>query len=189
MPVDPDTSDIGCLYLAKTLFKMTNFTPIHSYRTKRPINPGWVARMNRVMLMFAFPICTAAAPPSPEPYCKQLPFDEENPPGLVGDYEIIGKEAVTGRAYTGALEITVDKDTYVLSRTVEGRILKGAAWVESCSPDRFQVLRARYDSMPEVIDLSCYLRFDGDNYTRASCTTLEGEGLEAWYQSHEAFAP
>jgi hypothetical protein len=111
------------------------------------------------------------------------------PPGLIGKYEIVGKDSETGRTYSGALEIAVVNGTFALTRTVQGRTLKGEAWTESCSPDKFQVLRARYESKPKAIDLSCYLRFDGDNFTRASCTTFDGRGLEAWYQSHGIVAP
>ena len=144
--------------------------------------------MRRLLPLLLLPACVAAAPPAPEPYCKRVPFDEQVPAGIIGTYEIVGKEAVTGQPYSGALKIAVVKNKYTLVRTVRGRTLKGEAWVESCSPDRFQVLRARYRSKPKVTELSCYLRFDGDNYTRASCTTFEGGGLEAWYQSHEIFA-
>lgn len=144
--------------------------------------------MKRLLILLLLPACTAGAPPAREPYCKRLPFDEEVPPGLIGKYELLGKEAGTGLTYSGALEIAVVNGTYALTRTVKGQTLKGEAWAESCSPDKFQVLRARYDSKPKPFELSCYLRFDGDNFTRASCTTFEGGGLEAWYQSHEIFA-
>ena len=138
--------------------------------------------------MILLPACTVAAAPAAEPYCKRLPFDEEVPPGLIGKYEILGKDAESGKTYSGALEIVVAKGTYVLTRTVQGQTLKGEAWAEICSPDKFQVLRARYESKPKPIDLSCYLRFDGDNFTRASCTSFDGRGLEAWYQSHDIYA-
>lgn len=131
-----------------------------------------------IALLLAWPLCAAA-----EPFCKRLPFDEDVPPGLVGKYDIIGKEADTGATYSGALRITPGEKAYALSREVGGRTSKGEAWAESCSPDRFLVLRARYEAQARPIELSCYLRLDGDNYTRASCTTFDGRGLEAWYQS------
>lgn len=145
--------------------------------------------MRRLLLLLALPACASAGPLAPEPYCKRLPFDEEVPPGVVGKYEIVGKDARTGKSYAGTLEIARGKDGYVLRRIVQEEELGGEAWAESCSPDEFQVFRARYDAKPKPIELSCYLRFDGDNFTRASCTTLEEGGLEAWYQSHDVFAP
>lgn len=140
--------------------------------------------MKRLLPLLLVPACVDAAP-TPEPFCKRLPFDEESPPGLAGTYDIVGKESgAAGQAYSGVLEIVAGKDEYVLTRTIAGTALRGAAWVESCSPDRFEVLHARYDAKPKPLELSCYLRFDGDNYTRASCTTFEAGGFEAWYQRH-----
>lgn len=142
--------------------------------------------MKRLLLLLLLPACAcaAAATPDSEPYCKPLPFDEEVPPGLIGKYEIVGKDEATGRTYSGALAIAVVNGAYALTRTVKGRTLKGKAWVESCSPDKFQILRVRYDSKPKPIDFLCHLRFDGDNFIRTSCTTFDGRGLEAWYQNH-----
>ena len=140
--------------------------------------------MKRLLPLVLLSVSAAAAQPAREPYCKRVPFDEQVPAGLVGKYAVVGREADTGKTYSGVLEIAVVKGTYALTRTVHGQKLKGEAWVESCSPDKFRILRATYESKPKAIELSCYLRFDGDNYTRASCTTFDGGGLEAWYQSH-----
>lgn len=140
-----------------------------------------------IALLLSLPIyAAAAAAAAAEPYCKRLPFDAETPPGLTGEYEIVGKDAPTGRAYAGTLQIALHEHVYVLTRTVQGQSLRGEAWAESCSPDKFLRLVARYEATPKPIELSCYLRFDGDNYTRASCTSADGRGLEAWFQSHES---
>lgn len=121
-------------------------------------------------------------------YCTPLPIDEENPPGLAGRYDIVGRESLTGAAYTGTLRVeTVEGKPYRLTRAVGGTTRTGEAWVEACGPDKFEVLRVRYAAPTRkaggaTLDLSCFLRFDGDNYTRASCTSFEGKGLEAWFQ-------
>lgn len=145
--------------------------------------------MRRLLLLLLLPMCIAAAPPAPEPYCKLLPFDEEVPAGLTGTYEIVGKESGPGQSYAGVLEISVLMNAYALTRTVEGQTITGEAWVEQCSADEFLRLRARYDLDAKTLELSCYLRYDGGNYTRASCTTFEGGGLEAWFQRHDRLAP
>jgi len=106
------------------------------------------------------------------------------PPGLIGRYEIIGKNGA-GQAYVGELLISIESNTYVLKKTAGGTSVKGEAWVESCSPDKFKRLVAQYQPGTNATTLSCYLRFDGDNFTRASCSTFDGRGLEAWYQSHD----
>lgn len=115
-------------------------------------------------------------------FCTRLPFDEENPPGFAGRYDIVGRDGASGAAYTGTLRAeTVEGKPYRLTRVVNGTTVKGEAWVEACGPDKFEVLHVRYGA---TLELSCYLRFDGDNYTRASCTAFDGKGLEAWYQDH-----
>ncbi|MCC2656222.1 MAG: hypothetical protein K0Q76_1330 [Panacagrimonas sp.] len=120
-------------------------------------------------------------------FCTRLAFDEENPPGFAGRYDIIGRDAASGAAYAGTLRAeTVEGKPYRLTRVVGGATLIGEAWVEACGADKFEVLRVRYPATTGAapLELSCYLRFDGDNYTRASCTSLQGPGLEAWYQDH-----
>lgn len=142
------------------------------------------------MKELALALLVIAAPPAlvappPEPFCKRLPFDGETPPGIEGNYELIGKDPETGSAYTGVLKISAGTETFVLSRTVNGKTVAGQAWAEVCSPDKFQVLTVRYEGKDGPLNLSCYLDYDGDNFTRASCTTFEDGGLEAWYQSHD----
>ncbi|HSC74684.1 MAG TPA: hypothetical protein VLB90_00420 [Pseudomonadales bacterium] len=141
--------------------------------------------MKRLTLIIIFTICASVVEASPESFCNRQPFDSEFLAGLSGNYEIVGRESDSGKAYVGVLKIAETKNSYVLVRTVGTDTVKGEAWVELCSPDKFVVLRAHYETKPKPIELSCYLRTDGDNYNRASCTTFEGSGLEAWYQSNE----
>ncbi len=133
--------------------------------------------------------CIAGTTAHAEPYCTRLAFDPDEPPGLTGHYAVIGRHATTHRPYTGTLAIETGTDTFVLVRTIGGRRVEGEAWLERCSPDRFPVLRVRYATTPTPEGMSCFLRFDGDNETRASCTTFDGGGLEAWYQSDPASSP
>lgn len=122
-------------------------------------------------------------------YCNRLSFDQEVPAGLSGRYDIIGKDAATGNTYSGTLEVSPGKTSYLLTRKVRGRTLKGEAWMESCGPDQFQRLMVRYESKARAIEIACYLVGDGDNSIRASCTTADGRGLEAWYQRFDVSAP
>jgi len=118
-----------------------------------------------------------------EPYCRPAPFDAEQPPGLPGRYELLGRQRAGGPAYSGELEIRAGSDRFLLTRTVRGQLVRGQARVEHCSPDRFQILRVRY-AQPAPLELICYLRFDGDNYMLANCRSVEGSALEAWAQRH-----
>lgn len=115
-----------------------------------------------------------------ESYCQRLPFDDERPPGLPGRYELLGRESTHGALYSGRLTIDVGDDVYQLRRTVDDRETLGEAWLEACSPDRFPVLAVRYAGAATATH-ACFLRFDGNNDTRASCTAADG-GLEAWFQ-------
>ena len=136
-------------------------------------------------LFLLLPATLMAAEKEPEPYCKRLPFDEEVPAGLIGKYEIIGKSGESGQPYLGELLISIEDNAYVLRRTLGGKSVQGTAWVEGCSPDKFRVLVAQYQPGSQATTWSCYLRYDGDNYTRATCKSFNGKGLEAWYQSHD----
>lgn len=118
-------------------------------------------------------------------FCERMPMDPEFPAGLNGTYEIVGRDARTGYAYTGTLTLDHGSKTYTLARTVQGRTVHGEAWMESCSVDRIRTLIVRYDTEP-VIRMACSLGADGGNYYRVSCRTVQGSnespGLEAWYQ-------
>lgn len=131
----------------------------------------------------------SAGPGDTRYYCNRLPFDKEVPAGLLGSYDIVGKDAATGNTYSGTLQVNHGKNSYLLTRTVRGRTLKGEAWMESCGPDQFQRLMVRYESKARAIEIACYLVGDGDNFIRASCTTADGRGLEAWYQRFDVSAP
>ncbi|WP_440224780.1 hypothetical protein ACQQ2N_05980 [Dokdonella sp. MW10] len=124
-----------------------------------------------------------------EPYCTRLAFGQDEPPGLTGHYAVIGRHATTHQPYAGTLAIETGADAFVLVRTIGSRRVEGEAWLEHCSPDRFPVLRVRYATTPTPAGMSCFLRFDGDNPTRASFTTYDGGGLEAWYQGDRAPSP
>ncbi len=133
--------------------------------------------------------CVAGTTARAEPYCTRLAFDPDEPPGLTGHYTVIGRHATTHQPYAGTLAIETGADAFVLVRMIGGRRVEGEAWLERCSPDRFQVLTVRYATAPTPAGMSCFLRFDGDNQTRASCTTFDGGGLEAWYQGDAAPSP
>ena len=117
--------------------------------------------------------------------CKRQPMDPESPPGLAGSYQVVGKDAGTGHAYSGELVIELGADGYELIRTVQGQRTLGQAWIERCGVDEITYLHARYAPDP-VSDLGCRLQMDGDNYYRASCKVYQGSaadvGLEAWFQ-------
>ena len=93
------------------------------------------------------------------PYCTRLlPDDPAAPPGLAGHYQLVGKDPVTGQAYTGQLDIMQQGNAYPVRRTVKGQSVNGTAWMESCGPDRIKILRLRYALRPQAWELSCFAR-------------------------------
>ncbi|HEY6772369.1 MAG TPA: hypothetical protein VI140_00210, partial [Oxalicibacterium sp.] len=71
-------------------------------------------------------------------FCERMPVDPEFPAGLNGSYEILGKDPVTEVSYTGTLVLSYSKDSYKLSRTIQGRIVNGNAWIERCGVDKIE---------------------------------------------------
>ncbi len=81
---------------------------------------------------------------------------------------------------------------YKLTRTIEGKSIKGAAWLERCGPDKHIQLKAKYDFPSQPLELRCTIDADGGNYYRITCITKyenikpknEQTGLEALFQRH-----
>lgn len=114
-----------------------------------------------------------------------MPIDPELPAGLSGNYEIVGKDPITGNAYTATLMLGYGENTYALTRTSDGNTVHGDAWIERCGVGKINVLTARYHTQPRT-ELSCTLAANGGNYYRTTCKTRQGarewHGLEAWFQ-------
>ena len=132
------------------------------------------------LLVLASPTVIAAE------FCQKKPHDPDFPAGLEGRYEIIGKDPKSGAAYSGYLAISTGKSVYGIGRVVDGTVVRGRAWIESCGSDKIAFLVAEYDTNP-LTRLSCRLGADGDNYYRTTCRTGSGEqlwrGLESWFQN------
>lgn len=125
-------------------------------------------------------------------YCKRPEkIDPEFPAGLVGNYEIIGRWPDSDTTYSGHLEIKDGGTSYSLKRTVGGNTIKGEAWIEFCSPDKFMVFKFKYTNAPKAFAGTCYFRGNSDNYYLISCytrldkTKYKNHGLEAMFQLQE----
>ena len=118
-------------------------------------------------------------------FCERMPIDPELPAGLSGAYEVVGKDSLTGSAYTATLVLGYGENAYRITHTAQGNTVHGEAWIEDCGPDRIKRLVAQYDTEPRT-ELNCALGVDGGNYYRATCKTRQGSreklGLEAWFQ-------
>lgn len=157
---------------------------LHAGPAWRPVlihNVGVSMKRLLAMAVFVFPLCASAAD-----FCKRLPVDPEFPAGLGGSYELIGKDPLSGKGYTGTIVVGYGKNAYPLTRTINGSKVSGEAWIERCGPDKIMVLNARYDTKP-AIKLACSPGTDGDNYYRITCKTRQAgsakQGLEAWIQT------
>lgn len=118
--------------------------------------------------------------------CERIPLGPEAPPGIDGHYQIVGKEPITGRPYSGALDVSEGRDTYLLVRTIKTKRLLGQAWMETCGADKIQVLVLEYRTEQQPILGHCWPRMDGDNYWHVTCRTSvrSSAGLEAWFQEY-----
>jgi hypothetical protein len=128
-----------------------------------------------------------AGPANAKNFCTRADsVDPEFPAGLIGSYELIGRDPITGAAYSGTLAIAVGETSYALTRNGDHVVVRGEAWIERCGADSIVVLAARYATKPEPTDLRCAFGMDGDNYFRITCQTrLDNSGrygLEAWFQ-------
>lgn len=137
------------------------------------------------LIFLCLPISVQAAS-----FCERdTQVDSEFPAGLVGTYELIGKNAMTGTPYAGTLEIANEQTRYVLTRKFAGAVVTGEGWIERCGPDRIVAFMVRYDTAPDATELFCRLGNDGENYFRVTCLTRiigneDATGLEAWFQQH-----
>lgn len=122
-------------------------------------------------------------------FCTKIPFDPELPAGLNGRYEVIGRDPITRAAYSGHLTVTLEKDSYGVARVVNGKTVKGQAWIVMCGfVEKIMYLRVEYDTAPSTL-AACLFRMDGDNYYRVTCKIDDGKnswrGLEAWFQNKD----
>ena len=114
-------------------------------------------------------------------------FDPDGLPGLVGEYELIGRAPDSATPYRGRLHIGTGDRSYTLRRILGAERAAGSAWIEYCSPDRYQVLMFSLAAPREPLLGRCFPRTDGDNYYLLSCYTRypdggDAEGLEAMFQ-------
>lgn len=130
-------------------------------------------------------LATVSSQTHADDFCMRLPMDPESPPSLDGHYDLLGKDPTSGKAYLGTLTVSTGKEGYALTRTVQGKRVKGDGWIEQCGDDKIIVLNARYFTRPTT-ELLCSLSMQGDNYYRITCKVRQGprqeKGLEAWFQ-------
>lgn len=144
---------------------------------------GILALIKTVIVLFlVFPSLVVA-----KDFCERISFDPEFPAGIEGNYEIIGRAPSTGASYTGRLILAIEKSTYTITRSINGKPVSGEAWIEECGADKIPYLYVRYDTKP-ISAGNCRLGNDGDNYYRVTCrTTINADktwrGLEAWFQN------
>ena len=114
-------------------------------------------------------------------------FEPDSLPGLLGEYDLIGRAPGSAEAYVGRLRIDSRDQVYALRRTLDGERTEGSAWVEYCSADRYPVLMLSLDTPRGPLLGRCFFRTNGDNYYLLSCYTRyrdggDLEGLEAMFQ-------
>ena len=133
-------------------------------------------KSSSLLLFFLVPFPLLAEPPA----CKRFLPSWDLSPYL----EVIGRNPETGGGYSGSVQTSRGKSTYLLTREIAGVRTNGEAWMEQCGPE-IRVLVGRYYTKPTT-EFSCATGADSDNALRVTCITGQRgtwTGLEAWFDS------
>ena len=112
--------------------------------------------------------------------------------GLVfGQYDLIGKSIGSKDTYFGEVSIGGTDDNMTVTRTINGKTVKGNAAIEHATGDMVHVLRIRFEEVGDKFEETCLVDIDLDNYARLTChlyipnKTVTEPGLEAMFIKHE----
>ena len=109
---------------------------------------------------------------------------------FAGHYELIGRAAGGGVAYSGTMEVTVDDGRLRLVRTIGTARSTGTARVEERTADRIRILTVDLEGGPtsdRPLEAWCAIGSDLDNGPRLTCLVrprgveTDRPGLEAWF--------
>lgn len=110
---------------------------------------------------------------------------------LVGHYIVIGKELNSDKTYCGKVVFSYENDCLIVTRDIEGKILKGEGSIEhALGPDEANVLRVRFVQKGQEYEITYLWRSDLDNYARLSGylyqpgKKTDSPGMEALFRDH-----
>ena len=112
--------------------------------------------------------------------------------GMVfGQYDLIGKSIGSKNTYFGEVSIAGTDENMTVTRTINGKIVKGTAAIEHTTGEKIHVLRMRFEENGKNFEETCLVDIDLDNYARLTChlyipnETVSEPGLEAMFIKHE----
>ena len=87
-----------------------------------------------------------------------------------GNYNIIGKEAITGKPYTGiaTIEVTKDKKLKITQKIGANKPVDLTATFRKASPGEGMVMIAKWPK-PSDLYMACLTSIDLSNYPRITC--------------------
>ena len=109
---------------------------------------------------------------------------------VLGNYIIIGKYPDSEKTYSGKMTIAEGKETDSVRyceviRHINGKEIKGKAWVAKATSDQIPILRIQFTDNKKQYDGAFLIKGDLDNYARATGTfwgkDTKKPGLEAWF--------
>jgi len=110
---------------------------------------------------------------------------------IVGKYQIIGKSLDSKHAYFGIFEIKKENGELIFIKEIDGKSIHGKAHVKKTMSESTKVLRLSYHYLKQVVEETCLVSSDLDNYPRITCHLYEKDvattspGLEAMFIIHE----
>ena len=109
---------------------------------------------------------------------------------MSGKYLVIGKKLDSQETYYGKVELVSQQNHLVVTREIQGEIVKGIGKIETALAGEAKVLRVRFISKGQRYEITYLWRFDLDNYARFSGyvykpqIATDSPGLEALFFDH-----
>jgi hypothetical protein len=110
---------------------------------------------------------------------------------LAGHYIVFGKELNSDKTYHGKVIFSYEKGRLIVTRDIEGKILKGEGRIEhALGADEADVLRVRFVRAGQEYEITYLWRSDLDNYARLSGylyqpgKQTDSPGMEALFVDH-----
>ena len=106
---------------------------------------------------------------------------------IIGKYFLLGKAVNSHKTYFGEITLEGTKSGIKITRSINGKTIKGTAALEKTMGDNVSVLRMRFEENQIKYETTCLISSDLDNYARMTCHVYEpgkstkNPGLEALF--------
>ncbi len=87
---------------------------------------------------------------------------------LKGNYTIVGRYPESNVAYSGTLILERTTNELKMTRIIDGKKIRGRAWIAEVLADKIKVLKAEFHSDGRTYEITYLIDSDLDNYARLS---------------------